>query len=68
VAERSQVLAAVVNAGPARGIPLIVTVELPGLLWIENPPAPWPAVAAVGSGKFDTPWDRIHCAMFTSAL
>jgi hypothetical protein len=50
------------------GTPLIVNVELPAVRWIENPLAPWPAAAAVGSGKFETPWERMHCAIVTSAL
>jgi hypothetical protein len=58
--ESLQIFSADTNAGPLKVIPLIVTVELPGNVSIEKPPPPGPPV---GSGKFGTPWDRMHSAI-----
>jgi hypothetical protein len=45
------------NAGPLKLIPSIVNEELPGVAAIVRPSPPEPAV---GSGKFGTPWARMH--------
>src|ERR1700685_1721535 len=45
------------NAGPLKLIPSIVNEELPGVAAIVTPSPPKPTV---GSGKFCTPWARMH--------
>ena|ERR1700733_5501463 len=55
------VFSAASNAGPSNVVPFTVSVELPGVLEIEKP-APPPDGPLVGSGKFDTPWERMHSA------
>ena len=42
------------NAGPLTLTPL--TFVVPGVFWTTTPPLP----LAVGSGKFCTPWERMH--------
>jgi len=46
------------NAGPLKVMPSTVSASLPGVLltpWKPSPPGP-----ALGSGKFETPWVRMH--------
>src|SRR5271165_3836184 len=57
-----QVFSALWNAGPLNEMPLIVTVELPGeTLTVIPPPGP-------ESGKFGTPWARMHLAAASAVL
>jgi hypothetical protein len=50
------------NAGPLKLMPSTVTEELLGDFAIEKPSPPGPKV---GSGKFGTPWARMHLASAT---
>jgi hypothetical protein len=53
-------LAAARNTGPATATPFTVTPELADDLESEKPPPPDPEE---GSGKVDTPWERMHFAI-----
>lgn len=57
-----QTLSAAANAGPLNVIPSIVGVELPGENTTVMPPL------GPGSGKFGTPWARMHRAAANSGL
>lgn len=52
-----QAFSAATNAGPLNGMPSTVSVELPGEETIVIPVPPGPCT---GSGKFGTPWERMH--------